>query len=102
MSEFATADERLYIGIIRDVTERHRAEAALRAADEQIHLLLDSVGEGVYGVDRDGRITFVNRSAHGDARSRRGRPDRPQLRQRRAQRSLGEREAVVRSDGEDR
>ena len=63
VSEFATADERLYIGIIRDVTERHRAEAALRAADEQIHLLLDSVGEGVYGVDRDGRITFVNRSA---------------------------------------
>ncbi len=63
VSEFKTEDEHLFVGIIRDVTERQQAEEALRAADEQIHLLLNSVGEGVYGLDMIGRITFVNRSA---------------------------------------
>jgi PAS domain S-box-containing protein len=63
VSEFKTEDEHLFVGIIRDVTERHSAQEALRAADEQIHLLLDSVGEGVYGIDLDGKTTFVNRSA---------------------------------------
>ncbi len=31
--------------------------------EERVHLLLDSVGEGVFGTDRDGLVTFVNRAA---------------------------------------
>ena len=63
VAEINTDEELLFVGIMRDITERRRDERALRSANEQIHLLLDSVGEGVYGIDTNGNITFVNRSA---------------------------------------
>jgi two-component system, OmpR family, sensor histidine kinase VicK len=46
-----------------DVTEQHEAEEALRVATHQRGLILDSVGDGIYGIDLDGRLTFVNKAA---------------------------------------
>ena len=43
-----------------DITERKHAERALAESEERTRLLLESVGEGVFGVDLQGRITFVN------------------------------------------
>jgi PAS domain S-box-containing protein len=43
-----------------DITEQKQAERALREADEQVRLLLDSTGEGIYGVDLEGNCTFAN------------------------------------------
>jgi PAS domain S-box-containing protein len=43
-----------------DITERKHAEEALRESEEQIRLLLDSTGEGIYGIDMDGNCTFAN------------------------------------------
>jgi PAS domain S-box-containing protein len=43
-----------------DVTEQKQAERALRQADELVRLLLDSTGEGIYGVDMAGNCTFAN------------------------------------------
>ncbi|UCC74047.1 MAG: PAS domain S-box protein [Gemmatimonadota bacterium] len=43
-----------------DVTEQKQAERALRQADELVRLLLDSTGEGIYGVDLQGNCTFAN------------------------------------------
>ena len=43
-----------------DITERKRAEVELRAAEEQTRLILDSAGEGIYGLDLEGKTTFVN------------------------------------------
>ena len=43
-----------------DVTEQKQAERALRQADELVRLLLNSTGEGIYGVDLDGNCTFAN------------------------------------------
>ncbi|MDO9009433.1 MAG: PAS domain S-box protein [Thiobacillus sp.] len=45
-----------------DITERKRAEQALRDSRENLHLLLDSMAEAAYGVDFDGNCTFVNRA----------------------------------------
>ncbi len=42
------------------VVERTRS---LHRATARTDLLVDAVGEGIYGVDRDGRITFVNPAA---------------------------------------
>ncbi len=43
-----------------DITERVRTQEALRAAEQFTRLLLDSTGEGIYGVDASGHCTFAN------------------------------------------
>jgi PAS domain S-box-containing protein len=46
-----------------DVTEQHEAEEALHLATRQRELILESVGDGIYGIDLDGRVTFINEAA---------------------------------------
>ena len=46
-----------------DITERKKAERRLRESEERIRLLLNSTGEGIYGVDLDGNCTFANPSS---------------------------------------
>ncbi|NIR43869.1 MAG: PAS domain S-box protein [Gemmatimonadetes bacterium] len=43
-----------------DITEQREAQRALRQADELVRLLLNSTGEGIYGVDLEGNCTFAN------------------------------------------
>jgi PAS domain S-box-containing protein len=43
-----------------DISERKRAERKLRESEAQVRLLLNSTGEGIYGVDRRGNCTFAN------------------------------------------
>lgn len=43
-----------------DVTEQHEAEEALHLATRQRELILQSAGDGIYGIDLDGRLTFIN------------------------------------------
>ncbi len=43
-----------------DITERKKVEADLAESHEFVRLLLDSTGEGIYGVDLDGNCTFAN------------------------------------------
>ncbi len=45
-----------------EVRERKKAEAAVRAKEEHIRLLLNSTAEGIYGVDMHGTCTFCNPS----------------------------------------
>ncbi len=52
-----------YLGTARDITDKKRAERELLEAEEKSRLLLESVGEGVYGMDLDGRTTFINPAA---------------------------------------
>jgi PAS domain S-box-containing protein len=52
-----------YSGIIRDVTERRRAEEALDRLRRQHALILTQAGEGIYGLDTAGNTTFVNTAA---------------------------------------
>jgi PAS domain S-box-containing protein len=43
--------------------ERRKAEEALEQLSRQNELILNSAGEGIFGLDLDGNITFVNSSA---------------------------------------
>lgn len=43
-----------------DVTEQHEAEEALHRVTRQRELILQSVGDGIYGIDFDGKLTFIN------------------------------------------
>ena len=46
-----------------DVTEQHQAEDALNLLTRQRELILETVGDGIYGIDLDGRVTFINQAA---------------------------------------
>jgi two-component system, OmpR family, sensor histidine kinase VicK len=43
-----------------DVTEQFEAEEALHRATRQRELILESVGDGICGIDLDGKLTFMN------------------------------------------
>jgi len=45
-----------------DVTEQFEAEQALHMATRQRELILESVGDGIYGIDLEGRVTFINQA----------------------------------------
>ena len=45
-----------------DVTEQHEAEQALHMATRQRQLILESVGDGIYGIDLEGRLSFINQA----------------------------------------
>ncbi|MDD2702038.1 MAG: EAL domain-containing protein [Sideroxydans sp.] len=47
-------------GSCRDVRDRKSAERALHESQQQLQMFMDSIAEGMYGVDTEGRCTFVN------------------------------------------
>ena len=47
----------------RDVSERKRAEEAVHWLSRHVKLILDSAAEGIFGVDTQGVITFINPAA---------------------------------------
>lgn len=51
------------VGTVQDITERKLAEEALRHLSQRNELILNSAGEGIYGTDVEGNITFVNPAA---------------------------------------
>jgi len=64
-NKLVTADgERPYVlGFGVDVSEKIRAEEELRALVRQSNSILESVGDGIYGLDLEGRVTVINPAA---------------------------------------
>ncbi len=55
-----TDDAVFYSGIIRDITQRRRAEEILDRLRHLHEVILTQAGEGIYGLDSAGMTTFVN------------------------------------------
>jgi len=51
------------IVVVRDITDRRRAEAALRASAAQYHTTLDSMSDAIYVLDPDLRFVLINQTA---------------------------------------
>lgn len=52
-----------YLVMVRDISDSVRTQQALRQLATRNAALLDGAGEGIYGVDSEGRCTFINRAA---------------------------------------
>ncbi len=57
---FGEANRRALARLEGEVEERELAERQVREAEARVRLLLDSTGEAIFGVDRDGLCTFAN------------------------------------------
>ncbi len=51
------------VGMVLDITARKEAQERLLRSEEQVRLLLDSTGEGIYGLDLQGNCTICNPAA---------------------------------------
>ncbi len=47
----------------KEITERRRAEQEMQRLTRRIELILNSAGEGIFGLDMDGNYTFMNKAA---------------------------------------
>jgi PAS domain S-box-containing protein len=63
LSHVSTRSGALAVAFVSDITERKRAEAALRESEETVRALLESASQGVVGVNTDGDIVIVNAMA---------------------------------------
>ncbi len=57
------ADLQCFAGFVRDDTARIAAERAVAEQSRHLQRLLDSAAEGIFGMDLQGRFTFINRAA---------------------------------------
>jgi len=54
-------DDECMVGVTQDITASRHVEEALRASEEQYRALVEAANEGIWRLDRDARIVFVNR-----------------------------------------
>lgn len=53
-------DPTCMVGVSQDITDRRRIEQALRDSEHQYRAIVDAANEGIWRLDADARITFVN------------------------------------------
>ena len=52
-----------FVGVLADITARKGAEDAIERLSRQNELILNAAGEGIFGLDLQGKTTFVNPAA---------------------------------------
>ena len=63
VSEMEANGERMFTGIVRDITERKRAEIELQTNENRIRALFDTIVDGIIVIDAKGRIQTLNPAA---------------------------------------
>ncbi len=63
LSEMLVDDQKFYVGMVRDVTERKRFEKEIAAEKESLAVTLRSIGDGVITTDVQGRVIMMNNEA---------------------------------------
>jgi PAS domain S-box-containing protein len=63
LSEMKVNDEKLYVAMVRNVTERKRFEQQIAAEKESLAVTLRSIGDGVITTDVHGKIIMINNEA---------------------------------------
>jgi len=53
-----------FVAVKEDITEQKKIRESLRESEEKSRLLLESVGEGIFGVGLDGKLAFMNPAAN--------------------------------------
>jgi PAS domain S-box-containing protein len=61
--EYAADGKRVFTGVVRDVTERKRAEAARTSAETRYQELFDNANDIIYICDLEGKFTSLNITA---------------------------------------
>ena len=60
ITETWLGNTRSFVGIVRDITARKWAEAALLAEKERLRVTLSSIGDAVITTDTAGKVTYLN------------------------------------------
>jgi diguanylate cyclase (GGDEF)-like protein/PAS domain S-box-containing protein len=63
VSEMKFQDTIYFIGFMRDITVTKKNQELLQESRDRMALVLRSAGEGVYGLDLKGNVTFINEAA---------------------------------------
>ena len=53
------------VNVLRDITERKRAEVALRESEERYRRIVETAEEGIWMIDAENRTTFTNQKMAG-------------------------------------
>ena len=60
LSEMVIEQQRLYVAMVRDVTERKRFEQQIAAEKESLAVTLRAIGDGVITTDVNGKVIMIN------------------------------------------
>ena len=59
----ASGNPQYVASLMEDITEKKRAQEERNRVAKQMEMLLESTGQGIYGIDLQGNCTFINRAA---------------------------------------